>query len=299
MSWRGSKRALACAALLVACPIVTHASESGSDAYVADRQLQRSLKQIRPLEPEQIQRAKQRERESRQAIEERPQAELVTSSKILRLQPGAKPAVIRVAPGYVSSVVILDRSGAPWPVTSASLGSSDGFAVSQPDTGKHNILQVSAKKQNQDSNISLTLENHATPVVMRITTDPNEASSLTSFRADQLGPNAHPEPVGPAVEPTASSTIMAFLDGVPPQSAQRVVVHGAKGRDIHVWRYNQSLYVRTRLAAVWPAWSEVSNGVGGLRVYKMRPVSQLMMSMSGEIVTLRLADGPHMDLTAR
>lgn len=92
---------------------------------------------------------------------------------------------------------------------------------------------------------------------------------------------------------------MAFLDGVPPQSAQRVVVHGAKGRDIHVWRYNQSLYVRSRLAAVWPAWSAVSNGVGGLRVYKMRPVSQLMMSISGEVVTLRLTDGPHMDLTAR
>ncbi|MDQ5884421.1 MAG: intracellular multiplication protein IcmK, partial [Pseudomonadota bacterium] len=46
----------------------------------------------------------------------------VATSQFVNLSPGSTPPVIRLAQGFVSSLVFLDSTGAPWPISAYDLG---------------------------------------------------------------------------------------------------------------------------------------------------------------------------------
>ena len=89
------------------------------------------------------------------------------------------------------------------------------------------------------------------------------------------------------IKETADSSMLAFLDRVPPEQAARVRVEPGSN-DLLVWSYNGKHYVRTIHSLMWPAWTAVVNGAGNTRCYEIPLTSRLMISRNGQIQTIRL-----------
>ena len=53
-----------------------------------------------------------------------------SSSIIVDLAPGATPPVIRLSSGFVSSLIFLDATGAPWPIKAYDIGDPEAFQLS-------------------------------------------------------------------------------------------------------------------------------------------------------------------------
>lgn len=284
-----------CALLVPAMAFAAHstsASNKTSSVNATDQAYKDSVHNLLPLSAKQIKDFRSRLKSTQKAVHQRKPAALHSASKVLRLEPGAPTPTIRITPGYVSDIVFLDQTGAPWPITSIALGDGSAFDVQHPNIKAKNLLTISAKGRHRDSDLSITLKGWATPIIVRLKTDPQKTNALTSFRADQKGPNATQQVVGPPVENTVGNTMMAFLDNVPPEKATSLNTHGGSGQPIQAWYYNHQLFVRTRQAAVWPAWKSVAKGAGGVRVYEMPQESYLMLSENGQTQTIQLSRAP-------
>lgn len=254
----------------------------------AEQQFQASVHHLLPLTPSRIRRFHKHLNATNRAIHDRKPARLDTRTQPLRLEPGAPIPTVRIAPGYVSDIVILDDSGAPWPITSIALGDSSAFEVQHPQIKDGNLLTVSAKGQHRDSNLSITLKGWAMPIIVHLTTDASISQSLIALRADQQGPNGKPAEIGPPPAQVVGGTLMAFLDNVPPSGASARQLKGAGSQRAQAWIYKKHLYLRTNLAPVWPAWDNVARGVGHMHVYRMPIVDQVQISVGGEIKTLQV-----------
>ncbi|MHB1529907.1 MAG: DotH/IcmK family type IV secretion protein [Acidiferrobacteraceae bacterium] len=192
----------AAAALLVPLPATAGSPATG----VSNTEFQRSLKTLLPLSPNQIKAFKHRADRTRRAIHEGPQPILQSSSQILDLAPGAALPVITVAPDYVSSVVFVDDTGAPWPITRYAVGAPSWFSVSQPKIASANMLTVSPTGTYVSSDLVVTLKDYATPVMWDLKTSRQHAAALIALRANLPGPNATPADFAAATRPTANRT---------------------------------------------------------------------------------------------
>src|SRR3990167_5947063 len=81
-------------------------------------------KQLFPLSPERVIELRQMYDTAQFAAQSpagTPQKPTATS-QFVNLSPGSTPPVIRLAQGFVSSLVFLDSTGAPWPISAYDLG---------------------------------------------------------------------------------------------------------------------------------------------------------------------------------
>ena len=241
-----------------------------------------------PLSPGQIKSYKQRVDQTSKAIHPAPAPKSVSRSIMLSFQPGTQAPVLRMAPGFVSSVVFVDSTGSPWPITSNTVGNAEWFSVLRPETGDNNMLTVNALTSHVRSNVIVTLKGRDTPVVIQLAMDdamtddaPAIADSLLSVRMDCGGPNARQPVIGESVGSPASTELIAFLDGVPPRDARAVTPRPAMP-GLWVWDYNGRYYVRTSNSVVWPARISVSHGTGGYDVYVVPTTSVLVLSENGQ-----------------
>lgn len=266
----------------------TRSTTTKKAAAAANKAFQAAVNHLLPLTPQQIREFHAHVAASNRAIHEHKPAKLEARTQPLSLEPGAQIPTVRIAPGYVSDIVIVDDSGAPWPITSEELGDSTAFDVEHPKIQSGNLLTVSAKGRHRDSNLSVTLKGWPMPVIIHLTTDAAVSQSLIALRADQQGPNGKPAEIGPPPAQVVGGTLMAFLDDTPPANAQYHTLHGAGAARAQVWEYKKHLYLRTPLAPIWPAWDNVARGIGNMHVYRMPIVDQIQLSVGGEVKTLQV-----------
>ena len=248
-----------------------------------------SLKQNFPMSRSQINRFKQRLDETKRNLPGNSSPVMGTQTRRLSFETGNKPPVLRIAPGYVTTLAFVDSTGSPWPVSSVTLGNPNFYKVVQPSGEKH-IITVSALKEYVDSNLALTFQGKHMPVTIQLKTvsgKQESTDSLVVFKTDRRGPNAREPTFGPTPEPTASKVMMNFLDRVPPGSAKRMELSPRIG-GVSMWSYEGSLYVRTEYSVMWPAWKAVSRGPNKVRVYEMPRVSSLMVSREGRSVSIQV-----------
>ena len=132
------------------------------------------------------------------------------------------------------------------------------------------------------------------PLVIRLEADSvrapeRKADALVLFQLAHHGPNAN-VPILRDIKETADSTMLAFLDRVPPENSRRLKVQPASD-DFLGWEYKGKHYLRTNQMLVWPAWSAVVNGAGNIKCYEVEPTSRVMLSRNGKIHTIRLGKG--------
>ena len=144
------------------------------------------------------------------------------------------------------------------------------------------------------STIVVTLEKQDIPLVIRLESDSvrspsRKADALVLFQIAQHGPKAA-IPVIQDIKETVDSTMLAFLDHVPPSGAARVRVEPNLEK-VSIWKFNDRHYIRTNYTLMWPAWTAVVNGAGNMKCYEAPATSRIMISNNGNIQSIVLQNG--------
>ena len=253
---------------------------------------QESLRQMMPLNQEQI-------REYRERSDQRERALLPVApslgSKTVRvtLEPGHAPAVVHCTANIATSLVFHDTTGQPWPITSVTNGGPQAFQILRPELPEGNLLNVMPIQPYGSANIVVTLAKQDIPLVIRLESDSvrspqRNADGLVLFQLAHFGPNAQ-SPLTKEVKETASSTMIAFLDHVPPSGATRVSCIPTDDNTI-LWKLAGKHYLRTTHSLMWPAWISVVNGAGGIKCYELPVTPRIMLSRNGVVETFKIRE---------
>jgi intracellular multiplication protein IcmK len=252
-----------------------------------------SLRQMMPLDEGQIQEYRERSDQRERAL--LPVSPSLNSRTVhVSLEPGNRPVSVLTTANVATSLVFHDSSGQPWPITSVTNGGPSFFQVLRPELPDGNLLNVMPTQGYGTSTIVVTLEKRDIPLVIRLESDSvrspeRKADALVLIQLAHHGPKAA-LPIIEDIKETANSTMLAFLDRVPPTQATRVRFDPAPDK-LAIWKLGDSHYIRTSHALMWPAWTAVVNGAGNVRCYEAPPTSRIMISVNGRVQTIILKEG--------
>ena len=259
-------------------------------AQEAQALFEESLRQMMPLSKGQIQ-------DFREHSDERDRALLPVSPALdartvrVSLEPGRSPVKVFTTANIATSLVFHDSTGQPWPVTSVTNGGPQFFQILRPDLPEGNLLNIMPTQGYATSTIVVTLEGRDVPLVVRLESDSvrgpsRKADALVLFQLAHHGPRAA-VPIIANIKETASSTMLSFLDRVPPRDAVRVRTD-ASADTLMIWSLNDKHYIRTSQTLMWPAWTAVVNGAANTKCYEVPVTSRVMLSSNGKIETVQI-----------
>lgn len=242
-------------------------------------------RQLFPLTPEQIIRLKQQyhSNEFAGAATAGTPPKPTATSQIVNLSPGSTPPVIRLSQGFVSSLVFLDSTGAPWPISAYDLGDPAAFNIQWDKTS--NTLMIQALKLYNYGNLAVRLRNLNTPVMLTLIPGQKAVDYRVDLRIQGLGPNAKSMPTEEGLPPSANDVLLHVLDGVPPAGSQRLTVSGG---DARAWIINDKMYVRTNLTVLSPGWIGSMTSADGMHAYEMQKSPVLLVSWHGKVMQLKV-----------
>lgn len=259
----------------------------GESTYgtVKDPAFENMLKKMYPMSPEQIQALRQAHETTQRAMAApaEPVPTPSVTSQVVNLSPGTVPPVIRLSTGYVSSVVFVDETGAPWPVSGYSIGNPTAFNIQWDQ--QSNLLLIQGQKPYATGNIAVTLLDMPTPVMLTIVNDQSLVDYRVDFRVQGRGPNARGDMIASNIPQNASAVLMNLLEGVAPSESQLLTVTGGSAQ---AWLWNNQLYVRTPLTLLSPGWVATLSSADGTHVYQMPVTPMILASQRGESITLKV-----------
>jgi intracellular multiplication protein IcmK len=206
------------------------------------------------------------------------------TSQFVNLSTGSTPPVIRLAQGFVSSLVFLDSTGAPWPILSYDLGDPRSFNISWDRTGASNTLMIQSNKLYTYGNLAIKLQGLNTPVMLTLIPGQKAVDYRMDLRVQGYGPNAFPAQTQ-NLPPSANSVLLSVLDGVPPPGGKLLDITGGPAE---AWAKDDRLYLRTRLKVLSPGWISVMSSADGMNAYEMTKTPVLLVSWRGKVLQLRV-----------
>lgn len=252
---------------------------------IRDEAFKELLNKTFPLKPEQIHELHVELDKSQIAVHTSPTAPPQPISSTLRvdLSPGATPPIIRLATGFVTSIVFNDSTGQAWPVMDYSLGNPVGFNIKWDS--KTNALFIQSTKEHISGNMAVRLANLETPIMISLVTGQKDVDYRIDLQVPGNGPNASAPLLDNALPQAASSSLLSALDGVPPAGSIELNVAKDYGR---AWAYNGKLLFRTKLTLLSPAWSASVSSPDGTRVYELMQTPLLLASKNGKTIKIEL-----------
>ena len=248
-----------------------------------------ALSQLLPMTPEQIRQVLDSFKESRRASETPitdpvPKVEVKTVS----LDPNQTPPVIKTSPGRVTTLIILDSTGSPWPIQDVSWAGK--FEITPPEEGGH-VVRITPQSAHNVGNISIRLVDLITPITFTLQTGLDEVDYRFDARIPKQGPLAKT----PLIENGGLKTVVGgdenlvqVLDGTPPSGAEKLKVDGTDGRTSG-WRLSGRIYLRTPLTLLSPAWSSSVASADGMNVYVLNNTPVILLSDEGRVVRASIA----------
>jgi len=260
----------------------TSSDHQSDSAQAFDAMVQQSM----PLSPRQVVKLRQLIDQSQRAavIPATVPPKPVSSTIMVNLAPGTTPPAIRLAQGYVTSLVFVDSAGSPWPIASYDLGNAKATNI-QWD-GKGNVLLIQATLPYGDSDVVIRLAGLATPVTLELVSGQRVVDYRTDIHVAGYGPNSKNLPIGTGVPAPASPTLLSVLDGVPPSGSLPLTVKG--GGDCLAWVLGDRMYLRTRMTVLSPGWTGRMTSPDGMIAYEMSVSSSVLVSRHGEPVELKI-----------
>ena len=275
-----------------AAPAVTAALPQEGKKPDAQTLFQESLRQMMPLDDSQIQEYRERSDQRERALLP-VSPSLASRTARVSLEPGSAPVRVFTTANIATSLLIHDSTGQPWPITSVTNGGPSFFQVLRPELPDGNLLNITPIQAYGTTTLVVTLEKQDIPLVIRLESDSvrgpeRKADALVLFQISQHGPRAK-VPVIEDIKETVNSSMLAFLDHVPPAGAVRVRMEPTPDK-VQVWKLGANHYVRTSHSMMWPAWTAVVNGAGNMKCYEVPVTSRIMLSVGGTTQTLVLKD---------
>ena len=275
-----------------AAPAVTAALPQEGKKPDAQTLFQESLRQMMPLDDSQIQEYRERSDQRERALLP-VSPSLASRTARVSLEPGSAPVRVFTTANIATSLLIHDSTGQPWPITSVTNGGPSFFQVLRPELPDGNLLNITPIQAYGTTTLVVTLEKQDIPLVIRLESDSvrgpeRKADALVLFQISQQGPRAK-APLIQDIKETVDSTMLAFLDHVPPSGALRVRME-PKADKVIVWKLGAHHYIRTNHTLMWPAWTAVVHGAGNMKCYEVPITSRVMVSVEGRMQTLVLSD---------
>ena len=259
---------------------------SENDADVIDNKSFKDMASaLYPLNPEQIVHLKQiyQTSEYAQASPAGTPPKPTATSQFVNLSPGSTPPVIRLSQGFVSSLVFLDSTGAPWPIHAYDLGDPSAFNIQWDKTS--NTLMIQALKLYNYGNLAVRLRGLNTPVMLTLIPGQKAVDYRVDLRIQGYGPNAKSMPMEEGIPPSANDLLLHVLDGVPPPGSRRLVVSGG---DARAWISKERMFVRTNLTILSPGWLGSMTSADGMHAYEMQKSPVLLVSWHGKVMQLKV-----------
>lgn len=250
-----------------------------------DEAFKELLNQTFPMLPSQIQELHKQYDQTQLAIQTPANAppQPVSSTINIDLSPGATPPILRLATGFVTSIVFTDTTGHSWPVADYSLGNPNGFNIKWDN--KTNTLFIQSTKDHISGNMAVRLADLDTPVMISIVTGQKEVDYRVDMHVPGIGPNSEAPVLESHVSHATSQSLLSALDGVPPAGSIELNVAKDYGR---AWMYNGKLLFRTKLTVLSPAWNASVSSPDGTRVYEMMNTPVILASQNGKTIKIEL-----------
>ncbi len=206
--------------------------------------------------------------------------------KTISVDPSVKSEVVHLAVGNVTALNIVDMTGAPWPIVDVAFGGQ--FDVKPPDPGG-SILRITPMRDFARGNMVIRLLQMTTPITFTLEAGGTVVNYRFDARIPQYGPNARMPIVEEGVKTVAGDAVVnSILEGVPPEGAEKLNVDGIDLRT-SAYRINGSLYVRTPLTLLSPAWRGSATSADGMNVYVLAEAPILLLSDQGKLTRARLS----------
>ncbi len=244
------------------------------------------MQQNMPLTPQQVVKLKQLIDQSQRAaampanVPPKP----VSSTLMVNLAPGTTPPAIRLAQGYVTSLVFVDSTGSPWPVASYDIGDPKTTTI-QWD-GKSNVILIQASAPYGDSDLVIRLVGMNTPITLALVLGQRVVDYRTDIHVSGLGPNSKDLPIGTALPSSANQLLLGVLDGVAPPGSRQLTVKG--GGDCLAWLLGDKMFLRTRLTVLSPGWVGRMVSPDGMFAYEMQRSASVLVSQYGNPIELKI-----------
>lgn len=244
---------------------------------------------LMPMRPEEIRDLLDTFKDSREAAETpitepEPKIDVVT----LSLDPSVEPPTVLTSPGHITTLAILDSTGAPWPVQDVSWGGN--FQVIPPAEGGH-VIRITPMTAHGIGNMSILMVDLITPVTFKLRTGLQEVHYRLDARIPKNGPLAKVPLIeygGLEAVAGADVDLTNVLEGTPPAHATKMAVKGVDGQT-QAWKISGQLYLRTPLTLLSPAWNSSVSSADGMNVYTMRDTPVLLLSNNGRMVRASIA----------
>lgn len=267
-------------------PVANQQMVQASQDDIEQSAFQGVTKQLLPLSPAQIHRLRQLYDQAQYAAAAEPNTppQPTATSRFVSLAPGATPPVIRLAAGFVTSLVFLDSTGAPWPIDSYDLGNPNAFDVQW--NRKDNILMVQAKSYYTYGNLAVRLKakDASTPVMITLIPGQQAVDYRVDLRVQGLGPNAT-SPISEGLPNQPNPELLNVLDGVPPNGSVHLKVSGGEAQ---AWLKSDKMFIRTSLTILSPSWIASMTSADGTRAYEMQRAPLILVSSHGKVTQLKV-----------
>ena len=215
------------------------------------------------------------------------------STVVVDLAPGATPPVLRMGKGFVSSVVFLDASGAPWPIRGYDIGDRNAFNIQWRPGNKADIKQgvdvsntmlIQAANAYQQVNMAIMLQGLNTPIMLTLVAGQKVVDYRVDMHIPRLGPLA--KPTDQSMPGTADPMLMDVLSNIAPPLSKPVKVSGEHAK---VWSLNGFFYVRTQATLISPSWvSTMASSDGVMKAYKVPAMGVLLLLDQGSLRQLKV-----------
>lgn len=236
-----------------------------------------------PLTPKQIEELRRMQMDIERAkVKPIINPKMVSRAIHIDMGTGAAMPKVQIAPGYVTTLVLVDAAGEPWPLgANPVLGDGASFSVSVPD-GARNIINLTANALSARTTLSLIPESdNPVPIVLEIEASDRQHDTRVDLLLPEYRKGAPPL-VDRAPRNPADERMLAFVAGTPPQGSVALEVMPTDA-PLRAWYYDGEVYVRSANQLISPAWSGEANGVGGVRVYRMAPANSILYYQDGVV----------------
>lgn len=265
--------------MVKSAPPYPSASPESNDAFNA------MMQQNVPLTPQQVVKLRQMIDTSQRAaaIPANIPPKPVSSTLMVNLAPGATPPAIRLAQGYITSLVFVDSTGSPWPIASYDIG--DPKKITPQWDGKSNILLMQAMSPYGDSDLIIRLVGLPTPITLQLVAGQRVVDYRTDIHVSGIGPNSKDMPTGTGLPGSANQLLLNVLDGIAPSGSKQLKVLGG---DCLAWLLGDKMYLRTRFTVLSPGWIGRMVSPDGMNAYEIQQSASVLISQYGSPVELKI-----------
>lgn len=153
---------------------------------------------------------------------------------------------------------------------------------------KSNTLFIQSLKNYTHGNLAVTLHENATPVMLSMVSGQKEVDFRIDFQIAGRGPEAAPPIMQDSILTGAAKTnpvLINILDGIPPKGSTKLNVSGNYG---DAWSKGDTLYFRSKLSVLSPAWVATVSSPDGTHVYEMKNTPSILASKNGQTIDIRI-----------